>query len=94
MQIESEIQVARPRAEVFEYIAHAEYLPQYVTDFDVGRAGLRGSPAVGTEYSYKMGRGAEGTFEWTRFEPTRGWSGTAPPSRPGRDRWSRRAGGS
>ena len=33
MQIESEISIARPPAEVFDYIAHAEYLPEYVADF-------------------------------------------------------------
>jgi uncharacterized protein YndB with AHSA1/START domain len=80
MRIESEITVARPRPQVFDYIARAEYLPEYVTDFESVRQVTEGEPAVGTSYSYKMARGrAEGTFEWTRFEPDShlAWHGPA-----------------
>ena len=85
MQIESEISVGRPREEVFDYIAHAEYLPQYVTDFASVSQVSEGEPGVGTQYSYKMGRGAEGTFEWTRFEPESrlAWHGPAVKAGPG-----------
>ena len=85
MQIESEIQVTCAPAEVFEYIAHAEYLPQYVTDFASVSQVSDGEPGVGTQYSYKMGRGAEGTFEWTRFEPESrlAWHGPAVKAGPG-----------
>jgi uncharacterized protein YndB with AHSA1/START domain len=86
MQIESEISVARPRSEVFDYIAHAEYLPQYVTDFAAVSQVSDGAPGAGTRYSYKMNRGgAEGTFEWTRFEPDSqlAWQGPAVKSGPG-----------
>lgn len=70
MQIEAETTIGRPLAEVFDYIAHAEYLPEYVTEFATVRQVSEGEPRVGTQYSYKMARGqAEGTFEWTRFEP-------------------------
>jgi uncharacterized protein YndB with AHSA1/START domain len=85
MQIESEISVARPRAAVFDYIARAEYLPQYVTDFASVAQVTEGEPGVGTSYSYKMARGAEGTFEWTRFEPDSRleWHGPAVHAGPG-----------
>jgi uncharacterized protein YndB with AHSA1/START domain len=70
MQVESETTVQRPPAEVFDYIARAEYLPEYVTDFDTVRQDSEGEPGPGTRYVYKMKRGqAEGSFEWTRFEP-------------------------
>ena len=70
MHVESETSVARSRPEVFDYIAHAEWLPEYVTDFAWVRRLSGGGPGLGTEYSYKMERGqAEGTFEWTAFEP-------------------------
>jgi uncharacterized protein YndB with AHSA1/START domain len=80
MQIESEISIARPPAEVFDYIAHAEYLPEYVSDFSSVDQASGGVPAVGTQYSYKMARGGvEGSFEWTRFEPNSrlAWHGPA-----------------
>ena len=70
MQVESETTVGAPRERVFDYIAHGEYLPDYVTDFDSVRQVSEGEPALGTQYSYRMKRGnTEGMFEWTRFEP-------------------------
>ncbi len=85
MEIASEITVRRPAAEVFDYIAHAEYLPDYVSDFDSVRQVSDGAPGLDTQYSYKMKRGAEGTFRWTRFEPTShlAWEGPAVKQGPG-----------
>ena len=84
MHVEAETTVARPRQEVFDYLARAESLPEYVTDFAWVKQNSPGEPARGTEYSYKMQRGqAEGTFEWTQFEsPSRlAWHG--PPAKAG-----------
>lgn len=85
MQIESEITVDKPPAAVFDYIAHAEYLPDYVTDFELVKQTSDGEPGVGTSYSYKMTRGAQGSFEWTRFEPSSrlAWHGPAVKAGPG-----------
>ena len=33
MQIEAETTVGRPPSMVFEYLSHAEHLPDYVTEF-------------------------------------------------------------
>jgi hypothetical protein len=54
---------------VFNYLAHAEFLPEYVTDFATVQQVSEGEPSKGTQYDYKMSRGAEGTFEWTEFDP-------------------------
>jgi uncharacterized protein YndB with AHSA1/START domain len=84
MHLESEISVRRPRTEVFDYLARAETLPEYVRDFAWVKQEGDGEPAQGTTYSYKMGRGpAGGTFEWTEFErPSRlAWHG--PPAKAG-----------
>jgi uncharacterized protein YndB with AHSA1/START domain len=84
MQIESEITVEMPRAEVFDYIARGERLPEYVTDFAWVRQASDGEPARGTTYSYKMARGqAEGTFEWTEFEPHSRLAWHGPPAKAG-----------
>jgi uncharacterized protein YndB with AHSA1/START domain len=83
MHVEAETTVSRPRSEVFEYIAHAERLPEYVTDFDSVSQSSPGEPAEGTEYSYKMSRGAEGTFEWTEFEPDSKLAWHGPPAKAG-----------
>jgi uncharacterized membrane protein len=83
MRVESEITINRPASEVFDYIAHAEYLPEYVTDFEsVNQVGETG-PGIETDYSYKMKRGAEGAFRWTRFEPPFHLAWEGPPARMG-----------
>jgi uncharacterized protein YndB with AHSA1/START domain len=85
MEIESEITIGKPPADVFAYIAQAEELPQYVTDFASVQQESEGEPGVGTRYSYTMTRGAQGSFEWTEFEPTSrlAWHGPAVKAGPG-----------
>jgi uncharacterized protein YndB with AHSA1/START domain len=85
MEIESEIVIAKPAEEVFAYIARAEELPGYVTEFATVSRDTEGEPGVGTRYSYTMTRGAEGTFEWTEFEPSSrlAWHGPAVKAGPG-----------
>jgi uncharacterized protein YndB with AHSA1/START domain len=70
MYIEAQTTISRPRSEVFDHLAHAERLPDYVTDFSWVKQASPGEPARGTQYSYKMKRApSESTFEWTEFEP-------------------------
>ena len=57
MHLEADITIERPRAEVFDYLAHAEHLPEYVTDFASVRQTSDGTPRQGTEYGYEMARG-------------------------------------
>lgn len=85
MRVESEITVARPAPEVFDYIAHAEYLPEYVGDFESVRQTSEGEPGIETTYTYEMKRGAQGTFKWTRFERPSylKWEGPAVKAGPG-----------
>ena len=83
---EHEITVQRPRNEVFQFIAQAERLPEYVEDFETVTHEEPGEPAQGHVYSYKMKRGGvEGTFEWKEFQPTErlAWSGPPAKSGPG-----------
>jgi uncharacterized protein YndB with AHSA1/START domain len=84
MHVEAEISVERPRAEVFDYIAHGERLPEYVTEFAWVKQVSEGGPTRGTRYSYKMARGqAEGTFDWTEFEPDSKLAWHGPPAKAG-----------
>jgi uncharacterized protein YndB with AHSA1/START domain len=84
MHTEAEITVGRPRPEVFAYLADAERLPEYVTDFAWVRQSSSGEAGRGTEYSYKMARGsAEGTFEWTEFQPPDRLAWHGPPAKSG-----------
>jgi uncharacterized protein YndB with AHSA1/START domain len=84
MEIESEITVDAPRAAVFDYIARGERLPEYVTEFAWVKQASAGEPARGTTYDYKMARGqAEGSFEWTEFEPPSRLAWHGPPAKSG-----------
>jgi uncharacterized protein YndB with AHSA1/START domain len=84
MHIESEITVERPRAEVFDYIARGERLPEYVTDFAWVKQESDGEPALGTSYSYEMQRGTvRGTWEWVEFEPHSRLAWRGPPVKSG-----------
>ncbi|HKE79905.1 MAG TPA: SRPBCC family protein [Solirubrobacteraceae bacterium] len=84
MQIEAETTVGCPPSEVFEYLSHAEHLPDYVTEFAWVRQVGEGEPMLGTQYSYKMARGqAEGTFDWTEFQPSSRLAWHGPPAKSG-----------
>ena len=84
MHVESEILISRPPAEVFDYLARAERLPEYVADFASVKQASDGEPGLGTQYSYEMVRGqTEGTFEWTEFEPHARLAWHGPPAKAG-----------
>src|SRR6478736_6836828 len=82
---EAEITIDRPRSEVFEFLARGERLPEYIDDFETVTHEEPGEPARGHVYSYKMKRGAEGTFEWKEFQPhdRLAWSGPRVKQGPG-----------
>lgn len=84
MQAEAELTIDRPAAEVFDFIARGERLPDHVTEFAWVRQVTPGEPARGTEYHYKMARGqAEGTFTWSEFEPRVRLRWEGPPAKAG-----------
>lgn len=84
MHVEAETVVDRPRSEVFAYIARAEQLPEYVTEFASVEQVSPGEPSLGTVYAYKMRRGqADGTFEWTEFERDSRLAWHGPPAKAG-----------
>jgi uncharacterized protein YndB with AHSA1/START domain len=84
MHVEAQTTVERPPPDVFDYLARGERLPEYVTEFAWVRQASEGEPSLGTTYSYKMARGqAEGTFEWTEFEPSSRLAWHGPPAKAG-----------
>ena len=83
MHLESTIDIARPRNEVFEYLAHGENLPEYASDFVWVNQTSSGVPCLGSEYAYEMARGAKGTFRRTVFEPISKLAWEGPPAKSG-----------
>jgi uncharacterized protein YndB with AHSA1/START domain len=82
---EAEITIDKPRSEVFEFLTQGERLPEYIDDFESVTHEEPGEPARGHVYSYRMKRGAEGTFEWKEFQPydKLAWSGPRVKQGPG-----------
>jgi uncharacterized protein YndB with AHSA1/START domain len=83
MHLESQIDVSAPRAEVFDYLAHGEYLPEYASDFVWVRRILGAKPGLDAEYAYKMKRGSEGTFRHAVYEPHSRLVWQGPPAKSG-----------
>jgi uncharacterized protein YndB with AHSA1/START domain len=84
MHLEAQTIIERPRAEVFDHIARAERLPDYVTDFAWVKPISEGLPGRGTGYDYKMVRGnVKGTFEWTEFTEHSKLAWHGPPAKSG-----------
>ena len=84
MRVESDVTVAKLPEEVFDYLAQAERLPEYVDEFAHVEQESPEAPARGTRYRYEMKRGGvKGTFDWTEFDrPSRlAWAG--PPVKQG-----------
>jgi uncharacterized membrane protein len=83
VRVEAEIKVGRPRTEVFDYLLRGERLPEYMSDFETVEQVSPGEPRTGTEYSYRMARGAEGRFEWTKLVPNSHLAWSGPPVKAG-----------
>ena len=75
------VEIRRPAAEVFDYLAHGENMPRWMNIFETVEQEPAGPPAKGTTYRYKMAtRGkAESTFEWSEFEPAHRLAWHGPP---------------
>jgi uncharacterized protein YndB with AHSA1/START domain len=83
MHLEAQIDISAPRTEVFDYLAHGEYLPEYASDFVWVRRILGAEPGLDAEYAYKMKRGTEGTFRHAVYEPHLRLVWRGPPARSG-----------
>lgn len=83
MRVESQIEIARSRTEVFDYLAHGEFLSDYATDFDWVTRTSGTSPGPDALYTYRMSRGVEGTFRHTTFEPPARLAWQGPPAKSG-----------
>jgi uncharacterized membrane protein len=77
IRVEREIEIERPAADVFDFLARGENLPRWMDEFASVEKITDGPPTLGTTYRYRMKRGAESTFVWEEFESPRriGWHG-------------------
>jgi uncharacterized protein YndB with AHSA1/START domain len=83
VHLAAQIDISAPRPEVFDYLAHGEYLPEYASDFAWVRRIRGAKPGLAAEYAYKMKRGTEGTFQHTVYDPHSRLVWQGPPARSG-----------
>ncbi len=73
MRYEEEFVVARPAAEVFDYLADAERIPEWTGEFGRVEKVTADPPAKGSKFKLLRDRPpkAEWILEWVEFEPGR-----------------------
>ncbi len=67
--IEADVVVARPRQEVFDYLAAGENLPTWNGGMNAVQPLTGGPPAQGTQYQVSMDPGGDSTLEYYDFVP-------------------------
>ena len=79
MSVETEIVVARPRQEVFDFVCWGENLPRWSKGFNSVQPLTGGPPTQGTQYQVSMASGGQSTFEYYDFVPgyRLSWHGSA-----------------
>jgi uncharacterized protein YndB with AHSA1/START domain len=68
-EVEAEIVVARPRQEVFDFVAWGENLPQWNGGINSVQSITGGPPTQGSQYQVSLERGGDSTFEYYDFVP-------------------------
>jgi uncharacterized protein YndB with AHSA1/START domain len=72
VRVELEVEIARPRAEVFDYLARGENMPGWMSEFQSVEQLSDGPPGLGTTYRYRLKRPRRAsTIEWVEFEQGR-----------------------
>lgn len=72
VRVELEVEIARPRAEVFDYLARGENMPRWMSEFQSVEQLSEGPPGLGTTYRYRLKRPRRAsTIEWVEFEQGR-----------------------
>lgn len=83
MRFESTVEVFRLLLDVFDYLARAEFLPEYAADFVWVNETSGQGPRLGAEYAYRMKSGSEGSFRRMAYEPHSRPAWQGPPAKAG-----------
>jgi uncharacterized protein YndB with AHSA1/START domain len=81
LDIEIEIDIARPVAAVWAVVSDFERLPQWLGEFEESRVESAGPVGVGAVIGYTLQGNRSGTFEITEWEPPRRLAWDGPPLR-------------
>jgi uncharacterized protein YndB with AHSA1/START domain len=79
VSVDTEVVIARPRQEVFDFVSWGENLPQWNQAFNSVQPLTGSPPTQGTQYQVSMNQGGESTFEYYDFVPGYrvSWHGSA-----------------
>ena len=84
IKVETEIEIARPPEEVFEYLADGEKLSEWMRDFKSVEKDSDGPIGKGTKYRYRLEKPDRiSTFEYVDFEPGKRAAWEGPPVKTG-----------
>lgn len=78
IRIEHELEIRRPRAEVFTFVSDHDHLPAWTNGVSRCKSTTPGPVGVGTTYlvvGRTLGRRVESTYELTEFEPPNRFAG-------------------
>lgn len=84
VQVEVEIEVARPLSEVFAFLADATNLPRWMPEFAEVERASSGETGLGTTFRYRYARPAiSSELRWIEFERDHKLAWDGPPVGPG-----------
>ena len=74
-----EVEIERPRWDVWSLIADLERIPEWFGEFEGAREESEGPPGVGTVVRYTLPPGRSGTFEVVEWDPPHRMAWDGPP---------------
>ena len=86
IEVVVEVEIGRPRAEVWTYLSDAERLPDWLGEFTAARELSQGPTGVGTVVSYTVEGDRSGTYEIVEWDPPSRSAWDGPPAPVGRRR--------
>ena len=76
----AEVDIARPRADVWAFVTDVDRLPEWVDEFEQARSEPPGATGVGTTIHYTLSRGhRSGTYKIVEWEPEHALAWDGPP---------------
>ena len=76
-----EVEIGRPQAEVWSFVADSERLPEWLGEFEAAQEESDGPPGLGSVVRYTITGNRSGTFEIVEWDPPRRLAWDGPPLR-------------
>ena len=81
LEVVVEVEIGRPRPEVWSFLADTERLPEWLGEFEAAHEESDGPPGLGAVVRYTITGRRSGTFEIVEWDPPRRFAWDGPPLR-------------